>query len=376
MAGVARGARRDLSALLEPLRRASSCPALAAAVFSSAGLVAIGSTGYSRRGTLSSSVCPPASEAKWHIGSCTKAMTATLVGLAIDRGALRFTDTLGDIFGSESVHPGRLHVTVDDVLRHKGGFPSDIPPSIWEGMQTGGFTPGTRAQAVTALLALPPAQQPGVCEYSTAGYMVLGAALERKEGRPWEEVMTEELFKPLGMTSAGFGAPRRGSDESPWGHRVGCFGHVPVDPFRSKSDNPHALGPAGTVHCTLEDWGHFLRVHLAAARNEAPSALPLSLDTLRHLHEAEPGLSGARDVLAPLSGKSADGVERFACGWVTTTRSWAQGWVLCHSGSNTMWHVTAWLAPAADRAFVAATNCGADPTFALALILSRSSARI
>jgi hypothetical protein len=57
--------------------------------------------------------------------------------------------------------------------------------------------------------------------------------------------------------------------------------------------------------------------------------------------------------------------EGYAGGWVVTSRTWARGKTLCHNGSNTLWHVSAWLAPGVDRVLVAATNCGADPSAAL-----------
>jgi hypothetical protein len=42
---------------------------------------------------------------------------------------------------------------------------------------------------------------------------------------------------------------------------------------------------------------------------------------------------------------------------IVTSRSWAGGTTLTHTGSNTLWYATAWLAPATDRIYVVATNC-------------------
>jgi CubicO group peptidase (beta-lactamase class C family) len=61
-------------------------------------------------------------------------------------------------------------------------------------------------QAVTAL---PPQHPPGTAfTYSntTAG-IVAGAMLEARTGKPWEQIITERLFRPLGIDSAGFGPP-------------------------------------------------------------------------------------------------------------------------------------------------------------------------
>ena len=336
---MARAVCMDISHLFEAQRRKSRLPALGGAVFSSSGMLGVGVSGVRKTNTL------------WHIGSCTKAMTATLVGLAVDRGVLRFTDTLSSLFPSTVIHGDLMHESVDSLLRHTGGMPADFPRPLWTRMHGMPDLRAGRAQIVDSLLRDPPAQAPGVFAYSNAGYVVLGAALELIEGCSWEEIMAARLFTPLGMATAGFGAPRRSNgEEALLGHTTlgwgCCSGFIPMDPSSAKADNPAVMGPAGTVHCSLEDWGRFLRVHLSWARGEPSAALPLSLATMEHLHAAAPG-------------------ESYAGGWVVASRTWAHGKTLCHNGSNTLWHVAAWLAPGVDRALVAATNCGADPSAAL-----------
>ena len=41
-------------------------------------------------------------------------------------------------------------------------------------------------------------------------------------------------------------------------------------------------------------------------------------------------------------------------------RSWANGLTLSHSGSNTAWYATIWIAPVRDFAILVATNQGGD----------------
>jgi len=47
-------------------------------------------------------------------------------------------------------------------------------------------------------------------------------------------------------------------------------------------------------------------------------------------------------------------------GWGVVGRDWAGGRVLTHSGSNTMWFCTVWMAPEKDFAVLVATNMGGD----------------
>ena len=45
-------------------------------------------------------------------------------------------------------------------------------------------------------------------------------------------------------------------------------------------------------------------------------------------------------------------------GWLVVSRPWAGGRALTHSGSNTMWYCTVWVAPARDFAVMVTTNQG------------------
>ena len=95
-----------------------------------------------------------------------------------------------------------------------------------------------------------------------ANFILAGAMLERRTGKSWEDLMTTELFQPLGMTTAGFGAPGNASDvNEPYGHSDASGQRV-----ASKGDNTSALGPAGTMHGSLDDWAKFVRQRLDGSR--------------------------------------------------------------------------------------------------------------
>jgi len=173
--------------------------------------------------------------------------------------------------------------------------------------------------------------------YSNYGYVIAGAMAEHAADAEWEELMRRVLFRPLSMTSAGFGPPGRGE---PWGHTEdGCRA---VSYLADAADNPAVLGPAGTVHDTLADWAAYAALHLRGARGEA--GLLLGTEGFRQLH---------RDHFT----------QGYALGWGIVQRGWAGGSALTHAGSNRLWYAVIWLAPARDAAFLTATNCGADHGF-------------
>ena len=103
------------------------------------------------------------------------------------------------------------------------------------------------------------------------------------------------------------------------------------------ADNPRGLGPAGTVHCSLQDWAKFIGLHLQAARGECRL---LTAESFQRLH-------------TPMDQKSG-----YALGWIVLKREWADGSVLMHNGSNTMWYSVVWIAPKRGFAVMAVTNIG------------------
>ncbi len=183
------------------------------------------------------------------------------------------------------------------------------------------------------------AQPPGQFVYSNVGYIIVGAILEQRSATSWEALMRTELFATLRMDSAGFGAPGDPAEiDQPWGHLNAL---EPISPGSPASDNPPAFGPTGTVHCALADWGKFLFQHLAGARGE-PSLLTSA--TMTRLHQPPPG-------------------GHYAAGWFVETLVWANGLVLTHTGSNTMWTAITLLEPSTNLIFAVVTNRGDDPTY-------------
>ncbi len=266
-----------------------------------------------------------------HIGSCTKAMTATLIGMLVDEGKLSWGSTIGEAFPAlaEYIHLDYQRATLSHLLTHRAGLPPNVP---WWHLP--GETPTTQRLAIAAtMLQEPPRHRPGsTYAYSNVGYALAGLMAEKVADESWESQMRRRLFDPLEMASAGFGAPGRpGSVEQPWGHHASGG---QVEP--NQEDNAPALGPAGTVHCSMADWGRFVALHLAAARGQARL---LKAGTFRALHTPPSGFE-------------------YAGGWLVGERTWASGITYSHSGSNNSWYARIWLAPALNLAFLAATNQG------------------
>lgn len=330
-------APRDLAPLLEPLRAKHDLPALAGAVLSGGALVALGATGVRERGKPEKATTGD----RWHLGSCTKAMTATLCALLVEEGRLSFEGTLTAGLGplAARADPGWKAATLAGLLTNRGGASPEVPGPLWEAAWRHTGPPrAARRALVEGFLRDPPAATPGSkFAYANMNFVLAGAMAEEATGKPWEELMRERLFAPLGMETAGFGAPGTAKAvDQPRGHRADGS---PVPPGPG-ADNPPAIGPAGTVHASLPDWARFVALHLAGARGEGRL---LKRETFARLH-ATPGGTG----------------DGYAMGWTVTERPWAGGRALTHAGWNTMWYCVTWLAPERDFAVLVCANRGDD----------------
>ena len=318
--------------ILKPVRQKYDLPAMAGAIVTSKGLAAAAAVGVRKRGTD----VAVGLEDQWHLGSDTKAMTALLVGLLVERGQLSWDDKIATLLPdlAPSFHPDFAEITLRQVLNHRAGFPERLPrreASSSESIQA------QRLQAGKQILSAKPAYAPGSkFLYSNQDYVLAGAIVEHIMGKPWEQVIQEEIFNPLGMTSAGFGGTGTpGQIDQPWPHRSNG---QPMPRNGPGVDNPPLIGPAGRVHCSIQDWAKFIADQLRGLRGEKALAKASTYEALA----TPPGETG------------------YGFGWIVLKRDWAGGKALNHAGSNTMNFCVAWVAPERDFAVLVCTNQGGD----------------
>jgi len=335
-AALAQPATNDarLAALAETAREASGSPAVAVMLWQH-GEARIGVAGVRAEGS-DIAVTP---DDLWHIGSDTKAMTATLAARLVERGVISWDDTIGERLGEviEEIHPAYRDLTFRHLFSHRAGVPANIGMVDMVRFQMEGAggrpMPEQRLDYATRMLRTAPAAEAETeFLYSNAGYVIAGAMIEQATAESWEALMAREVFEPLGMESAGFGPPGSADEiDQPRGHRSGMLGGLTAVAPGPRADNPPVLGPAGTVHVSLADLGRYLEAHIAGDRGEGGDYL--TADGWHTLHTA------------PFGGD-------YALGWGL------QNGRLLHAGSNTMWFVQILMDPANDRAVVIAFNDG------------------
>jgi CubicO group peptidase (beta-lactamase class C family) len=229
-------------------------------------------------------------------------------------------------------HPDFQGVTLAHLLSHRAGLAANPD---YRRLAAAGDVGQQRIESVRMAFADKPTGPVGQTYlYSNWGYIIAGAMVERVTGTTWEQVLTDRVFRPLGMASAGFGGiGTPGLVDQPWGH--GDTGQ-PVPGNGPEMDNPPVLGPAGRVHCTIQDWALYIADLLRGLRGE-PALL--AAQTCRVL------------VTPPFGGE-------YALGWIAVEREWAGGTALTHTGSNNMFIATVWMAPEKDFAVLVCANQG------------------
>ncbi len=329
--------RHEIDTLLEPIRRKHDLPALAGAVVYEGRTAAVGAVGFRKDGDPTRVT----ESDQFHLGSNTKSMTATVAAMLVEQGKLRWETTIAQVFPElkEAMRPEYRAVTLEMLLSHYSGFPNNSAPpgkTLLDVHRLPGTPREQRRAYVEMYLKEPPEAEPGTKYiYSNAGYAMAGAMMEKITDAPWEQLMQRRLFRPLGMTTAGYGAMGTpGKVDQPWQHRVEGKRRIPIGPG-PLSDNPVAIAPAGLVHCSMGDWAKYITAHV---RGEKEGGL-VTPETFRRLHTP------------PFGGD-------YALGWLVTERDWGGGRVLTHAGSNTQNFAVVWLAPLRNFAVLAATNQG------------------
>lgn len=322
--------------ILQSVRKEQRVPALAAAVVLDD---EISAAAYGQRKVFNKTLVTL--DDQFHVGSCTKSMTAALCARLVERGLLRWDVTLGELY--PEVRSEYRAVTLEELLCHRAGLPDDRQPDlvIFPRLRLlSGPLMHQRRAALELVLSRPPAAPPGTqYAYANAGFMIAGAICERVARQPYATLMAEQLFGPLGMRSAGFGPPGTpGRLDQPLGHRRGLLGRMNAVEVGPLADNPPCMAPAGAAHASVVDLAKYARWHL---RGAGSGEAPLSAKTFARLH-------------APAFD------QEYSYGWVMRDVGWAGGRALLHDGSNTMWYAMIIIAPQKRAAFVMVTNSGHD----------------
>ncbi len=250
----------------------------------------------------------------WAIGSVTKSMTATLVGVMIDQGVLNWDTTLAELFPEfDEMQERYHHITMIELLSHSAGLPED-DDSVWAPFVDSNRSLISQRYVLTKeALAYDSDERQGSYVYSNINYVIVAAILEKLTAKPFETLIEEYLFTPLGMQNSQ--VELTGLHDEIWGHKYQNGQYRSINPTIDHVDNAAIVAPAGSrTYVTLEDMGRYLQAHLQAKQG---TATLMAIENFETLH------SKVID---------ADEDLGYALGWFTEGTYGLQ-----HSGSDDRW---------------------------------------
>jgi CubicO group peptidase (beta-lactamase class C family) len=189
---------------------------------------------------------PNTTETRFRLGSITKQFTATLILQLVEQGKIKLDGKLSDYLPDYRKDVGEK-VTVHQLLNHTSGIPSYTGlPRFFNDVSR---NPYSVADFIKKYASNDLEFEPGSkFSYNNSGYFLLGAIIEKVTGKPYEQVLKEKIFEPLGMKNTGYDHYATILERRAAGYEKTADGYVNA-PYLDMS-LPFA---AGSLYSTVED---------------------------------------------------------------------------------------------------------------------------
>jgi len=189
----------------------------------------------------------PDGDSVFFIGSVSKTFTALVLLEMVERGEVKLDAPVAKFLPSSVTVPtrGGKQITLADLAAHAAGLPVD--PDNMVGADTREqYETYTVDQLYDFLSHHKLGRDPGAkYQYSNVGMALLGHALERRAGVPFDLLVKERIGQPLDMDSTCVTLTQALTERRAMGHDDS--GNV-SPPFQLQ-----AYAPAGAVHSTVND---------------------------------------------------------------------------------------------------------------------------
>jgi CubicO group peptidase (beta-lactamase class C family) len=201
------------------------------------------------------------------IGSCTKAFTASLLGLLNKDGKLDLdkpvTQYLPDLkFFNDELNN---NVTVRDVMCHRTGLPRhDYSWYLFNTASRDSLVERIKYQEPTAKLRQ-------TWQYNNFMFLIQGVISEKLMGKSWEQNVKENFFTPLGMSTSNFSIHDMAKvDDASLGYGV------IKDSIIKKLDyyDINAMGPAGSINSNVTEMANWVITWINGGKFKGKEILP------------------------------------------------------------------------------------------------------
>ena len=209
----------------------------------------------------------------FQIGSITKTVTATVAMRLVEQGELDLDTPVRRYLPEFRMADASVaeRVTLRHLFTHMGGWLGDY-------FEDTGLGEDATAKYVANMAQLPQLTPLGsVLSYNNAGFSLAGRVLEKVTGKPYEDIVREMLFQPLGMSESFFFAHDCITRRTAMGHNeIHDVAHV-ARPW-ALARSAHA---AGGISSSVRDQLRYARFHLGDGT--ANGVQVLSRETLQQM---------------------------------------------------------------------------------------------
>jgi CubicO group peptidase (beta-lactamase class C family) len=296
---------------------------------------------------------PARPDSLFQIGSISKVFTATLVMILVEESKLDLdTPVITYMPDLKLADPAaRERITLRMLLSHSAGFFGDF-------FEDFGMGDDALSRYVGKLDTLAQQTPPGESwAYNNAGFCLAGALIERVTGQPFERVMRERVFEPLGLSRSFYFAHEAIAYPVAVGHTQKTPGGDEHEVAR-RYPLPRAVNPAGGVIATVNDLLTFAAFHMDGGVTRDGKRL-LSEKTTRAMWEPQI--------------KAANFAEAYAIGWETRVIDGVR--LIGHGGSTNGFNARLTMIPARRYAIAILTNSGRGSAMYEEVIESRLAER-
>ncbi|RLD25471.1 MAG: hypothetical protein DRI75_13305 [Bacteroidetes bacterium] len=243
------------------------------------------------------------------IYSISKSFSALIIMQLVEEGFLNLDDELNTIFPelSKNIHKDYKAATLEDLLTHQSGLSRNgrhINETIRPIFK--GTLMDRREQFTLWILDQKSNNTMGEFNYSNAGFVIVGAVIEKVTGNSFENEIQDRIFSPLKMKSGGFGWPVENAGDFAYGH---IRDNRKVVPVRYADWYLYGLAnPAGGIHMSINDLSVYTREHLLGLKGKSKLLKRESFEIM-HKIEGVCGLGWYNSVFPTYKGSEVGGTD-------------------------------------------------------------------
>lgn len=330
----------DLYSFTEQLRKKHNLPALGIGIIHEGNIIGLGMAGERKIGSKDWATI----DDLFDFASCVKSMTATVAGILVEKGQLRWNRTLLETFPELKplMRDEYHHVTLEMLLTHRSGLDSWMGDhdtwTEWYDRYGDKSVMEQRYLFTRKVLQDKPLHTPGTSyHYCNDGYLVAVSIIEKITREPWEKIIKDQLFMPLRLTFTYAGLPDASKYRSiVWGHEEGFLSAIKaISPeYETAHGNPPFGTASGKLYTSVPDMLHYLDFHLKGSNGQG-TVLLTSTFTKLHTTPAEQNYALGWDVEVTRD-KEGNIVERSIFHGGYNGRSRSNIWFCPESGYGTV----------------------------------------